>query len=151
MIRVKIQSVIQQALQYFTGTGRPGEVLKNRELMQEYGFVSRPKEGAEGIAIRVGNNVVMIATRDRRYTLPIANGEVALFTDEGDNIHFKRGKLLELNCGTKITLTAPSVLIDAQHVDLGGTDGQGVVTRGCICAFTGGPHPDASFRVKAKK
>lgn len=48
------------------------------------------------------------------------------------------------------TVRAEAVTVDAASVDLG-VGGAGVVTRECLCAFTGNPHPDASSAVKAIK
>lgn len=59
--------------------------------------------------------------------------------------------------GAKITLTAAGDLVVdmATSVKLGGealtAALDGVVTKSCICAFTGAPHPDASTSVMAKK
>lgn len=152
MIRVKIESMVASAIQLFTGRGRQGETLKNRELMQQYGFTSSPLPGSEVLAIHVGNNVIGIASADRRYNIPLVNGEVRIFTDEGDQLHFQRGGLVSFSAGTSITLTAPTVDLVADQVNLGGAAGAaGCVTRNSICAFTGGPHPDASTKVLAQK
>lgn len=152
MIRMKIESLLAGAIQRLTGRGRPGETLKKRELFQHYGFKSSPLPGAEGVALKVGNNVLTVATADRRYDVPLENGEVTLFTDEGDKIHFRRGQILELVAGGSITITAPVVTLDAAEVNLNGTAGKlGLVTRGCVCSFTGGPHPDSSAVAFAKK
>lgn len=97
------------------------EVHSNVDRVQEYGFTSAPLPGAEGVFVAVGGSRehgVIIAIDDRRYRLKnLAPGEVALYTDEGDKIHFKRGKKIEINSGAeinliatnKVTATAPNI------------------------------------------
>ncbi|HOX23820.1 MAG TPA: hypothetical protein PLL10_10165, partial [Elusimicrobiales bacterium] len=68
---------------------------------------SRPKAGAEVVFVCNGNVAFSIAEDDRRYRLQIQDGEVALYTDEGDHIHFKRGKIIEIKAQTKLTIDSP--------------------------------------------
>lgn len=110
------------------------------ERFQQYGFTCRPLDGAEAIALAVGGSrghLVAIAVDDRRYRMTgLKNGEVALYTDEGDVVHFKRGRIVSVNvgqdleatvgnnvtltagntvdvdAGTKIAATAPEVTVD---------------------------------------
>lgn len=87
------------------------EVRDNVERFQEYGFTSHPKPGAEAVVVAVGgsrNQLVVIACDDRRYRLAgLAEGEVALYTDEGDKIVLKRGNVIEVTAATKVQLTTP--------------------------------------------
>lgn len=73
------------------------------ERFQQYGFTCRPLDGAEAIALAVGGSrghLVAIAVDDRRYRMNnLKNGEVALYTDEGDYIHMKRGRIVKVNVG----------------------------------------------------
>lgn len=46
------------------------------------------------------------------------------------------------------TVKANSVLVDSASIDLG-KGGTGVVTQGCVCAFTGNPHPQGSMSVRS--
>jgi phage baseplate assembly protein V len=76
------------------------EIRDDAERYQNYGFTSVPHVGAQGIAVFPGGNrdqPVIIAIEDRRYRLKnLANGEVAMYTDEGDSIIFRRGNKLEI-------------------------------------------------------
>lgn len=74
------------------------------ELFQQYGMASVPLKGAEGVSLFLGgsrDHGVVIATEDSRYRLKgMKGGEVALYTDEGDKIHFKRGNVIEIETKT---------------------------------------------------
>ena len=74
------------------------EPKQKTDIVQHYGFTSRPLKGCECVAICPGNreNLVIIATKDKRHQLDLANGEVALFTAEGDHIHLKTGNIIEI-------------------------------------------------------
>jgi phage gp45-like len=105
MIRGIVKSVWEGMIKRFSASGRPGETIANREYFQHYGFTSRPLPGAEIIIIREGNHFVSIASDDRRYRVAVEAGEVAIYTDEGDKVHFKRGKNIEVVCGNKLKAT----------------------------------------------
>ncbi|MDZ7804344.1 phage baseplate assembly protein V [Thiohalophilus sp.] len=117
-----------------------GELLDNIEHWEPYGYTSRPHPGAEALLASLGgdrDHTVAVNVADRRYRLKgLAAGEVALFTDEGDVIHFKRnneilidtaGKLTA-NAGTSATITSPlvnvvastKVTLDTPQTDLTG-------------------------------
>lgn len=121
MIRAIIQSVVEGVIKRFTAAGRFNETIIDREYFQHYGFTSRPQSGAEGVVINEGNNFIMIASDDRRYRLPIVNGEVRIYTDEGDNIYFQRGKQITITSGNKLVanianeadINAPIVNVNA--------------------------------------
>lgn len=128
MIRGIVKSVVEGVIKRFSATGRVDEDIDNREYFQHYGYTSRPKPGAELIIIREGNQIVAIASDDRRYRIALEEGEVALYTDEGDKIHLKRGRIIEITGGEKIvastkvaeitaststTVTSPVVTVNA--------------------------------------
>ena len=70
------------------------------EHFQEYGFTSVPLAGAEAVVISPQGNtehLIALTIGDRRFRLKsLAPGEVALYTDEGDKIHFKRGGKIQI-------------------------------------------------------
>jgi phage gp45-like len=105
MIRGIVNSVIEGLIKLFSASGRSGETFTGREYFQHYGFTSRPMEGAEIIIIKEGNHYLAIASDDRRYRLAVEEGEVALYTDEGDKIHLKRDKTIEIVSGNKLIAT----------------------------------------------
>jgi phage gp46-like protein len=74
-----------------------GEVNDDMEHFEPYGFTSHPLAGAEGVVTFIGgdrSHAIALVIADRRYRLQsLASGEVAIYTDEGDKIHFKRGRI----------------------------------------------------------
>jgi phage baseplate assembly protein V len=89
------------------------ELRGDVERFQNYGFTSHPKPGAEAVAVCVAgsrDHAIVIAIDDRRYRLQgLAEGEVAIYTDEGDHIVIKRGGTIEVLAATKVQITAPLV------------------------------------------
>ena len=134
-----------------SGRGVPRETLTSRPLWQQYGMASRPLEGAQALLFRDGEHLVILATEDARHRIALEQGEVAIYSDEGDKVHLKRGREIHVSAGSKVTIEAPTVEVRADTVQLGEGAAQGVVTAQCICAFTGGPHPDKSSKVSAVK
>ncbi|MEG1604097.1 MAG: phage baseplate assembly protein [Cloacibacillus sp.] len=100
-----------------------GETRSDVERVQEYGFTSMPQADCRGIAIFIGgdrSSGVVIATDDTRYRKKdLLPGEVAIYTDEGDYIHFKRGKEIEIVTGCKLIVTAPQTEITGDISILG--------------------------------
>ncbi|MFG0862616.1 phage baseplate assembly protein V [Pseudomonas sp. CJQ_13] len=80
------------------------EVKDGMEHFEPYGFTSNPQPGAEGLAAFINgdrSHGVVICVADRRFRLRgLQSGEVALYTDEGDFLHFKRGRVIEVQTAT---------------------------------------------------
>ena len=120
LIRSILSRVVEGKIKRFDGTGRPGESFADREYFQHYGFSSRPLEGAEGIMIKQGNNIVLLASDDRRYRIQLEAGEVALYTDEGDYVHMKRGRVVEISTGTLRVKASEKVSFETPLVEAAG-------------------------------
>lgn len=116
-----------------------GETSDQVEHFEPYGFTSRPHPGAEAVALHVGGDrahCVAVVVADRRYRLQgLENGEVALFTDEGDSLVFKRGGEIHITSGTvrcsgtviaqgDIIAGGVSLMHHTHPGDSGGTTGQ---------------------------
>jgi phage baseplate assembly protein V len=90
---------------------------RNVEHMEPYGFTARPLKGAETIAAAIGGvrgHLVGLVASDRRYRLKgLTPGEVALYTDEGDKLVFKRGRVVRLEAGSAVEVQAPEVKVFA--------------------------------------
>lgn len=106
-----------------------GEVMGGLERVQDYGFTSVPLPGAEAVALSVAghrSHTLIIRADDRRYRLKaLKGGEVAIYTDEGDSIHLKRGRLvqittqtLRIDAGMLVQINSPAVEINANTVDV---------------------------------
>lgn len=87
------------------------------ERFQQYGYTSHPHPGAEAIVAAVGGaraHLVALSVDDRRYRPKnMKAGEVCLYTDEGDEIRFKRGRVIGVTAGAKLDVTAPVVNVVA--------------------------------------
>lgn len=70
-----------------------GELRTEVERVQQYGFTSVPREGAEHVTICIGGRreqAITLAVDDRRYRLKnLASGEVAVYNDAGASIVLK--------------------------------------------------------------
>lgn len=91
------------------------------EHLEPYGFTSAPLAGAEALAAffdgdRSHGVVLMVA--DRRYRIKgLTSGEVAIYTDEGDNITLKRGRIIEVNTDQFIVNAAEKVTFNTPLVE----------------------------------
>lgn len=100
------------------------EVREDVEVFQQYGFASVPLPGAEGLTVFIGgdrSHGVTVATEDGRYRLvEMKPGEVALYTDEGDRLYFKRGRLFEIVCGSVLIKCEKSARIEVPALEVSG-------------------------------
>ena len=128
------------------------EIKDDVERIQNYGFTSSPKPGAEAFVGFINGNKdqgVIIAVDDSRVRLKnLEAGEVAMYHESGSFIKMKADGSVEINSKKEV------ILNQVDTIKLGGdslTALDGVVTGQCICAFTGAPHPDKSTKVLAAK
>lgn len=144
--------------------GLSGEQLQDAEVFQQYGCTSNPPAGSMAIVLPLGGKTahgIIIATEHGTYRLKnLKPGETALYTDEGDSVILKRGRVMEVttqtlnvNCTTAtVTCTGKATLKADGGIDADGTGDnalKGCVQGDCLCAFTGMPHPHVSGSVKA--
>lgn len=110
------------AVQSVQVEGLAGEVLPDVEKLSPYGFTSVPLPGAECVILcptGMRENAVAVVVEDRRFRLKgLAGGEVALYTDEGDRIVFRRGNRIEVLAGAQVDVTAPLVKVEATDVTI---------------------------------
>ncbi|GFM56649.1 phage baseplate assembly protein V [Pseudomonas capsici] len=97
-----------------------GEIKDDMEHFEPYGFTSNPLPGAEGIAAFIGgdrSHGLLLVVADRRYRLnALQSGEVAIYTDEGDRIHLKRGKVIDIETNTLNVKAAVAVNFDTPQI-----------------------------------
>ena len=81
-----------------------GEVKDAVEHFEPYGFTSNPLAGAEVLTMFLSgdrSHAVVVVAADRRYRIKeLKPGEVAIYTDEGDKVHFKRGRVIDIETDT---------------------------------------------------
>ena len=152
------------AVQLVQLDGLSGERLQDTELFQQYGYTSNPPVGTMCVVLPVGGKTahgIIIATEHGTYRLKnLKSGESALYSDEGDSVILKRGRIMEVttqtltvNCVTAtVNATGKAIIKAVGTVEVDGV-GSGAV-KGCvqgdsICAFTGFVHPHISASVKA--
>lgn len=134
LVREQVSRVMANVRQAFRGTaarnthgkligiemeGLAGEPVSG-ELMQHYGYSSAPLPGAEFLAIPVGGNskhTVVVASEDGRYRITLMDGEVSLYTDEGDYIHMKRGRLIEVETDTLVVKAKTKVRFETPLIE----------------------------------
>lgn len=117
------------------------EVRDGVERFQNYGFTSHPHPGAEALAVCVAgsrDHAVVVAVDDRRYRLAsLSEGEVAIYTDEGDKVVLKRGGVIEVTAATKVRLATPLVECTGNLTVAGNVTATGNVTAGGNVTATG--------------
>src|SRR5262249_50314284 len=76
-----------------------------------------PLAGAEAVLLFPGglrDHALALGVDDRRYRPTTwTDGEVGLYTHEGDFLRLKHGRIVEVVCGTKVDVTAPQVVVHA--------------------------------------
>lgn len=102
-----------------------GEVCNNVDRMQQYGYTSVPWPGAEGVYLALGgsrDHGVVIVMDDRRYRLKgLATGEVAIYDDLGQKVHFTRAGIVIDGAGLPITITnTPQVRMETPLLEVTG-------------------------------
>lgn len=105
-----------QNLQMLQAELLPGE-MRDVPRIQNYGFSARPLKGAQIITLALKGlrqNSVVIACDDGRFRFKdLAEGEVAVYSDEGDFIHFKRDNSIHISSKKAILATAKTITVEA--------------------------------------
>ncbi|WP_065259043.1 phage baseplate assembly protein V [Pseudomonas bananamidigenes] len=97
-----------------------GELKDSVEHFEAYGFTSHPKAGAEVLTMFLNgdrSHAVVVVASDRRYRIKeLKEGEVAIYTDEGDRIHFKRGRIIDIETDTLNIKATTAVNFDTPSI-----------------------------------
>jgi phage baseplate assembly protein V len=108
-----------------------GETRDRVEHPQPYGFTSRPLAGAEAFVAGVGgsrDHLLVLLVDDRRYRVrALAEGEVAIYDDQGTQLVLRRGGSIEITAAAGVLLHG-DLEVDGQiHASGNVSDGTGSV------------------------
>lgn len=100
------------------------EIKSEVERLQNYGFTSNPQPGAEAGVVFIGGDRdrgLIFAVDDRRYRFKnLAAGEVAMYDDLGQYVHFKKPGDIEVSATTNVkVMAATKIEIDAPTAEIG--------------------------------
>ena len=109
-----------------------GEVKDQVELMGHFGLASHAPKKSDVVMLSVGGNRdhgIVIATESREYRFKdLGEGEVALYSKDGDHVHLKNGnvidvktKTLNINAETVVNITTPTTNISGD-LNVGGNE-----------------------------
>ena len=106
-----------------------GEILNDVAFLEPYGFTAKPKKKSETLIFNVNgnkfNNVVLnIGSRELRFK-ELNDGEVAMYDDSGNLLHFKNGGIIDFKAADTLTQTA-------QTINISGTTAVNVKTKTLI-------------------
>ena len=128
-----------------------GEVKDAVERMQQYGFNSVPLAGAQVLFVSLGGNrdhPVVVSIDDPRFRKNnMQPGEVAIYTDEGDYILLKRGRVIEVNTTQLLVKASDSVRMETPILEVTGEiidrcDTDGVSMNGMRNIYDTHTHPE---------
>lgn len=95
-----------------------GGVPADLNRYQNYGFTSVPLPGAQAVLVAVGGNashLVALAVDDARYRMKdLLPGESALHNHLGDFIVIRNGRIVEINAGAALQVTAPEATFNCE-------------------------------------
>ena len=93
----------------------PRELIDDVPVVQLYGYSGHAPVGSEAHMICTRgdrSSSVVIATNNGAARFKgLEQGEVAIYTDEGDYVRLSRGRIVEIKCGTKVHIDCPLVEI----------------------------------------
>lgn len=132
-----------------------GEVKDQVELMGHFGLASHAPKNSDVVMLSVGGNRdhgIVISTESREFRFKnLGEGEVALYSKDGDYVHLKNGnvidiktKTLNIDAETAVNITSPDVAITA-------TGGVNITTPEITASkkITAGDDIESSKNVKA--
>ncbi len=118
-----VRSDSSQAVQIVQVKPGKDETLTDIQHAEPYGYTSRPHDGAEVLVLSLGGNSshsIALQIGDRRYRLKgLEKGEAAIYTDQGDKVHIKRGGTIEVVASTKLEVSSPLATF-SQDVQIAG-------------------------------
>ncbi|MDS0859950.1 phage baseplate assembly protein V [Burkholderia pseudomultivorans] len=102
--------------------GLAGETTPDVELFQHYGITSNPPAGTMAVVLPLGGKTshgVIVATENETYRIQgLQSGEVAIYTDEGDSIVFRRGRIIDITTETLNITASKKITMDTPVVEM---------------------------------
>ncbi|MBU9231448.1 phage baseplate assembly protein V [Burkholderia multivorans] len=102
--------------------GLAGETTPDIELFQHYGITSNPPAGTMAVVLPLGGKTshgVIVATENETYRIQgLQSGEVAIYTDEGDSIVFRRGRIIDITTETLNITASKKITMDTPVVEM---------------------------------
>ncbi|PKN07630.1 MAG: phage baseplate assembly protein V [Deltaproteobacteria bacterium HGW-Deltaproteobacteria-8] len=119
-----------------------GEKLQAAELFQHYGLTSAPPAGTMLLVVPVGGftaHGIVVGEENSGFRLRgLKSGEVALYTDEGDHIILKRGRIMEIETETLRVKAATQVVFETPAFSMTNSGGATTATIQGSLHTTGG-------------
>lgn len=104
------------------GEGLAGEPVTDAELFQHYGFTSAPPAGTMMVVVPIGgrsSHGIVVATEHGEYRLKaLKDGEVAIYTREGDSVVLGQGRVIDITTKTLNIHASEAVNIDSPKVNV---------------------------------
>jgi len=130
-LRNRIRAIVSRALvssvtmgedgMHAEATLLDGEVRDQLEVVQQYGFSSKPAGPTGAVVLFVSGSResgIMISTKglSTEMVFTLQDGEVALHTAEGDSVHLKKGRVVSITTNTLEIHAAQEVKIDSPKI-----------------------------------
>lgn len=95
------------------------EIADNVKFIEAYGFTAKPKQNSECILLNIQGNpgnvvALVIGNRELRFK-ELNDGEVAMYDDSGNLLHFKNGGIIDFKATDTLTQTAQTINISGSQ------------------------------------
>lgn len=109
-------------VQFAQADALAGEQIQDAEVFQHYGFTSAIPPGSAVIVIPIGGRTahsVVLGSEKGEVRFKLQNdGEVAIYTAEGDRIWFKNGRTIEIETSTLLVKASTKVRFQTPLVEM---------------------------------
>jgi phage baseplate assembly protein V len=128
LARARVTAVGQGRAQRLQVALLAGEAKDGVEHAEPYGWTSHPLTGASALVVFVGGDrshgVAAVVSDPRYRPTDLQPGEVCIYTDEGDEIRYRRGGTLTIKAATKVRIETPLLEVTGEVKDRCNTDGR---------------------------
>lgn len=105
LIQGSVQSIQSVAgkLMRVTFSGMFDELIEERIVVQQYGLQSSPRTGARVLAIREGEQIIVLGTDDTKYRMQLSDGDVVVYSDLNNYIKLKGAGGMEVKATQSVS------------------------------------------------